>query len=52
VLYVGDSLAHNANVREVEVVTNTTIKTAKAYSSAWDVSARFKDKNVTDVVKN
>ena len=52
VLYVGDSLAHNANVREVEVVTNTTIKTAKAYSSAWDASARFKDKNVTDVVKN
>ena len=52
VLYVGDSLAHNANVRHIDLVTNTTIKTAKAYSSAWDASARFKEKNVKDVVKN
>ena len=52
VLFVGDSLAHNANLRKVERTTNTTLKSVKAYSSAWDATARFKDKNVTDVVKH
>ena len=33
----------------LEVVTNTTIKTAKAYSSAWDNHARFKEQNIMDV---
>ena len=33
-------------------MTNITIKTAKAYSSVWDTSARFKEKNVKDVVKH
>ena len=51
-LIVGDSLAHNTNFRKVEIVTNSTIKTAKAYSSVWDKSARYKELNVTDVVKN
>ena len=51
VLVVGDSLAHNANYRRIEVVTDTTIKTAKAYSSAWDDTVRFKDKNITDVTE-
>ena len=30
VLFIGDSLAHNTNFNKLEVVTNTTIKTAKA----------------------
>ena len=42
VLFMGDSLAHNSKFREIEIVTNTTIKTAKSYSSAWDKSARYK----------
>ena len=33
VLLVGDSLAQNLEFRKVEVVTNTTVKSAKAYSS-------------------
>ena len=52
VLIIGDSLAHNTNFRKLETVTNTTIKTSKAYSSAWDNDAKFKHLNVTDVVKN
>ena len=50
-LLVGDSLAHNTNFNKLEVVTNTTIKSAKAYSSVFDNSARFKHQNVTDVAK-
>ena len=34
------------------MVTDTTIKSTKAYSSAFDASARFKHRNVTDVLKN
>ena len=52
VLLVGDSIAHNTNFNCIEVVTNTTLKTAKAYSSAWDNSARFKAQNIKDVTKN
>ena len=51
-LIVGDSLVHNSNFRLLESVTNTTIKTAKAYSSAWDNTARFSQQNVTDITKN
>ena len=51
VLFVGDSLVHNTNFNMLEVVTNTTIKTAKAYSSAWDNHARFKEQNIMDVAK-
>ena len=49
---VGDSVAHNTNFRIVEKVTNSTIKTAKAYSSTWNERARFKHSNVTKVVKD
>ena len=52
VLYIGDSIAHNSNFRNLEKITNTTIKTSKAYSSVWDKDARFKHLNVMDVVKN
>ena len=51
VLLIGDSIAHNANYRAVEKVTNSTIKTSKAYSSVWDNEARFKQQNVKDVAK-
>ena len=49
---VGDSLAQNTNWHLAEIVTNTTIKTAKAYSSVWDKSARYKEMNIKDVVKH
>ena len=52
VLMVGDSVAHNANFRVIEKATNTTIKTAKAYSSRSDNTARFPDQNVTKVAQD
>ena len=48
---VGDSVAHNTNFRIVEKITKSTIKTAKAYSSALDDKARFKHCNITKVVQ-
>ena len=51
-MLIGDSIAHNANFRDVEWFTNSTLKTSKAYSSVWDKDARFKHLNVTDVAKN
>ena len=51
-LLVGDSILHNTNFNIIERVTNSTIKTSKAYSAAWDNGARFKHQNVTAVVKN
>ena len=44
-------MAHNLGFRKVEIVTNTTLKTAKAYSSVWDKNARFKEVNMTVVTK-
>ena len=52
VLLVGDSLLHNTHFRYVEDVTNTTIKTSKAYSSVWNEAARFKELNIQKVTKN
>ena len=49
VLIVGDSLVHSADFRRLERATNSTIKTAHAYSSARDNTDRFKDRNITDV---
>ena len=51
VLIVGDSIAHNLEFRKVEIVTSTTIKTAKAYSSVWNKNARFKNSNISAVTK-
>ena len=51
VLVVGDSLAYTANFRRIEVVTNTTIKTAKAYISVWDDAVKSKAKNIADVTE-
>ena len=49
---VGDSVAHNTNFRIVEKVTNSTIKTAKAYSSTWNERARLKHSKFKKVVKD
>ena len=51
VLIVGDSLVHSADFRRLERATNSTIKTAHAYSSASDNTARSKDNNIMDVKK-
>ena len=50
ILFVGDSIAHNANIANVEKQTKTRIKTRKAYSSARDNTARWPKKNVSDIV--
>ena len=49
VLYVGDSVAHNAYFANIEIETNSRIKTTKAYSSVRDGSARWPHKNITEV---
>ena len=51
VLFVGDSVGHNTNFRTLEIVTNTTIKTARAYSSSKDIIAKFPEKNMMDVTE-
>ena len=49
VLYIGDSVAHNANFNIVEAETNVRVRTVKAYSSVYDKKAKWPKKNVTDV---
>ena len=49
ILLIGDSIAHNLQFRNVEEVTNTTVKTAKSYSSTHDTNARFPQKNMKNV---
>ena len=51
VLFVGDSVAHDLKFREVEKITNTTIKTARGYSSVWEENSRFRNLNLTKVSK-
>ena len=48
-LYIGDSVAHNAQFRSIEIATNCRIRTVKAYSSVHDTKARWPGKNFTDV---
>ena len=48
-LYVGDSIAQNADIALVERVTHSRIRTKKAYSSINDTRARWPHKNLTDV---
>ena len=52
ILVVGDSLLQNSNFRHVEKVTQSTIKSAKGYSSAVGNNDDFKHPNITDVTKN
>ena len=49
VLYIGDSIAHNANFARLEKVTKSRIRTVKAYSSVEDIKARFAHKNFSDI---
>ena len=51
VLFVGDSVGHTANLRVLENFSNVQIKSARAYSSAYDKTARWPEHNFTDVVK-
>jgi hypothetical protein len=51
VLYIADSVGHTASLRQVEMSQNCRIKTAKAYSSDYDVKARWPKSNFTDVAK-
>ena len=52
VLFVGDPIAQKLNFRKMEVVTKTTIKTAKGYGSGWEERAKKKNENMTDVTKH
>ena len=51
VLYVGDSVGRNVRFPIVEKVNKCSIKTAKAYSSAFDKTAMWPESNFTEVVK-
>ena len=52
VLYVGDSVGHTANLLIIEKSQNCRIRSARAYSSVKDSSARWPEKNFTNVVKS
>ena len=51
ILMVGDSLLHKTNFRHLERATQSTIRTAKGYSSARDNDIKFKNPNITDITK-
>ena len=46
VLYVGDSVGHTASASKVEFMSNCRIRTARAYSSAYDKQARWPTYNM------
>ena len=51
-LFVGDSILHNANFNVIEKATGTNVKTAKAYAAEYDVKTRFPNKNIVYVARN
>ena len=51
-LYVGDSVGHSVSLRKVEEFQNCRIRSARAYSSVFDVNARWPQNNFSDVVEN
>ena len=51
VLYIGDSIAHNADFAHIEKESKTRIRTVKAYSSVNDRRAKWPKKNCTDVTQ-
>ena len=51
VLYIGDSVAHNADFAHIERVTKSRIRTVKSYSSVQD-RARWPSKNIADVTES
>ena len=51
ILYVGDSIAQNADIALIEKETQTRIRSKKAYSSIKDNGARWPNKNIKDVTQ-
>ena len=49
ILYIGDSIAQNADVAGLEIETQSRIKSKKAYSSINDRGARWPQKNFIDI---
>ena len=52
ILYVGDSVAQNVAAKQIENVTKSRIIYKKAYSSTFDIRARWPKSNVKDVIKH
>ena len=52
VLYVADSVGRNVQFPKVENDIKCTVKTAKAYSAAYNKDAKWPDLNFTEVVNN
>ena len=48
-LYIGDSVGHNADFSGVERAVNGRIRTRKAYSSVHDARAKWPKKNFMDI---
>ena len=46
VLYIGDSVVQNANIKAVENESNVCIRTVKSYSSVLDDKAKWPRKNI------
>ena len=50
VLYVADSVGRNLKFPKIEADTKCVIKTAKAYSAAYDKNAKWPESNFSEVV--
>ena len=51
VLMIGDSVSQKLNFRKIEEVTNSTIRTAKGYTSGWNQSPNSEQFNITEVTR-
>ena len=53
ILYVADSVGHTASIRNLEQTSKSRVVTAKAYSLAYDVNARWRwpKLNFSEVVR-
>ena len=49
ILYVGDSIAHNVEMKDLEEKTHSRLTSRKAFSSIHDKRAKFPSQNVKDV---
>ena len=49
-MYVADSVGRNIEFPKVELETKCTIKTAKAYSAAYNKDAKWPHLNFSDLV--
>ena len=52
ILFVGDSILHNAKFRVLEKATKKTIHTVKAYAADYDTKTRRPNKNFKYVARN